>query len=64
MRIQTKIGLLAGTVLFSLIALNQTKTDPAKGGKGLAIAGVAVSIAGIVLLGLLLVFGVIEKFFK
>jgi len=57
------VGLILG-----LIALNQTRTDPTKGGKGLAIAGVAVSIAGIVFFGLLLVFGafreVIEKFFK
>ncbi len=57
------VGLILG-----LIALSQTKSDPAKTGRGLAIAGVAVSIAGIVLFGVLAARGtireVIEKFFK
>src|SRR6266436_6706070 len=40
------VGLVLG-----LIALNQTKTHPERKGRGLAIAGVSVSIAAIVLFG-------------
>ena len=57
------VGLILG-----LIALSQTKDHPEKGGRGLAIAGVAVSIAAIVLFGVLAAFGafreVIERLFK
>ena len=57
------VGLILG-----LISLNQTKGHPAKSGRGLAIAGVAVSIAALVLFGVFAAFGafrqVIERFFK
>jgi len=57
------IGLVLGVV-----ALGQAKSHPAKGGRGLAIAGIAVSIAAIVLFGMLTAFGafrhVLEKIFK
>ena len=49
------------------MALNQSKNDPAKTGRGLAIAGIAVSIASFVLLAVLLAVGalhdVLQKIF-
>ncbi|HMC26915.1 MAG TPA: DUF4190 domain-containing protein [Verrucomicrobiae bacterium] len=58
---------IAGLVL-GLVALGQTKSHPAKGGRGLAIAGIAVSSAALVLFGVLAGFGVfrevIQRFFK
>src|SRR5256885_2358498 len=57
------VGLILG-----LVALSQTKDHPAKSGRGLAIAGVAVSIAALVLVGVFAAFGtfrgVIERIFK
>ena len=57
------VGLILG-----LIALSQTKTDPTKGGRGMAIAGVAVSFAALVLFAVALTFGafreVIQKLFR
>src|SRR6266700_3790882 len=46
------VGLILG-----LVALSQGKGHPKKGGRGLAIAGVAVSIAALVLFGAFAVFG-------
>ena len=57
------VGLILG-----LVALSQGKAYPEKGGRGLAIAGVAVSIAALVLFGAFAVFGtfreVIQRIFK
>ena len=57
------VGLILG-----LVALSQGKGHPEKGGRGLAIAGVAVSIATLVLVGAFAVFGtfreVIQRIFK
>jgi hypothetical protein len=39
------------------MALNQIKSDPNKTGRGLAIAGIAVSIAAIVITGLVMLLG-------
>ena len=57
------VGLILG-----LVALSQGKGHPEKGGRGLAIAGVAVSIAALVLFGVFAAFGtfreVIGRVFK
>jgi hypothetical protein len=45
-------------IIFSLVALNQIKNDPAsQQGRGLAIAGLVLSLASIVMVVLFLVFG-------
>lgn len=42
-------------LVFSIIGMNQTKQDPSQGGRGLAIAGLVISIIGAV--GMLLFWG-------
>src|SRR5207253_2647644 len=46
-------------IILGIVALNQTKTDPNKSGRGLAIAGIAVSIATLIIFGLLAAFGLL-----
>jgi hypothetical protein len=53
------VGLILG-----IIALQQAKKDPRKGGRGLAIAGVAVSAAGIVLFGVLGLLGAFQELIR
>ena len=37
-------------LIFSIIGMNQTKADPSQGGRGLAIAGLVISIVSAVLM--------------
>ena len=50
-----------GGLILGIIALGQSKTDPAKPGQGLAIAGIAVSVAALVLFGVLAAFGAFRE---
>jgi hypothetical protein len=53
------VGLILG-----VIALNQTKSDPRRTGRGLAIAAIAVSAASMILAGLLLGLGAFREVFE
>lgn len=50
------VGLILG-----IVALNEMKTNPAKGGRGLAIAGIATSIAALLFFGLMAAFGAFQE---
>src|SRR6266850_420752 len=45
------------SLILGILALSKTNADPNRGGRGLAIAGIAVSALSLVLLGLLAAFG-------
>jgi len=53
-------------IIFSTVALSQLKQDSTRGGRGLAVAGLILSIVGLLFFGLLLAFGafgtLIEQF--
>lgn len=51
-------------IIFGIIALSQIKQNPHQSGRGLAIAGLAVSAAGVVLFALLMVFGFFSEMIK
>lgn len=49
------------SLILGIVALTQINADKTRGGRGLAIAGIAVSIAAIALLGLLAAFGAFKE---
>jgi hypothetical protein len=60
------LGLVS--LILGILALTKTSADPNRGGRGLAIAGIVVSVLCLAMFGLLMAFGafgqVIEKFIK
>ena len=56
------LGILG--IIFSALALSQLKNTPGQSGRGLAIAGLALSILGLVFVGLLAAFGAFSGVFQ